>query len=293
MSAKRAAGAAGVIAPATVSQAGATSLPPQQRPVVPGQPGRLQKFEPLLIGGAAVVFFLVVWQLVAMARVMPELFLPGPTDIATAFRSEFKDPDIWLDLATSGQELASGYGLAIAIGLPLGILLGWYRRFNLALDPFISFFYSTPRIALLPLLIIWFGIGIYSKIAVIFLGAFFPITINTMAGIRSLDTSLLKAARSFGAGDAQIFRTIALPGSVPFILTGLRLGVGHALIGVVVGELVAAQHGIGMRMAIAGETFQTAKVFADLILIAGTGVVLTLILQRLERRFDAWRPAKG
>ena len=95
---------------------------------------------------------------------------------------------------------------------------------------------------------------------------------------------------TFGASDARLFTTVALPGSVPFILTGLRLGVGHALVGVVVGELVAAQHGIGYEMMIAGSTFQTPKVFAYLILLAGTGVLLTVLLQRIERRFDAWRP---
>ena len=270
----------------------APSVPPQQRPIVPGQPGRVRRYEPLIYGGTAVFLFLAIWQAVAAVRVVPELFLPGPIDIAAAFKSEFEDPGIWLDVATSGQELFAGYFLAVAVALPLGLLMGWYRRVSFALDPFVSFFYSMPRIALLPLFIIWFGIGIYSKIAVIFLGAFFPIAINTMAGIRSLDTSLLKAARSFNASDAQIFRTIALPGSVPFILTGMRLGVGHALVGVVVGELVAAQHGIGLRMAVWGATYQTAKVFADLIIIASTGVMLTLILQRMEHRFDAWRPAK-
>ncbi len=264
-----------------------------ERLIVPGQPRSIDRYEPLLIGGAAVLVFLTVWQMVATARVVPELFLPGPTDIAQAMVRLFQDPDIWLDISTSAEELFAGFFLAIAVGLPLGVAAGWYRRVAHAIDPFISFFYATPRIALLPLLIIWFGIGIYSKIAVIFLGAFFPIAINTMAGIRSLDVSLLRAARSFGARDAQIFRTIALPGSVPFILTGLRLGVGHALIGVVVGELVAAQHGVGLIMATAGATFQTSKVFAALILIAGTGVVLTMVIQRIERRFESWRPAKG
>jgi len=202
----------------------------------------------------------------------------------------FQDPTIWIDLQTSGQEFLLGYGLAVVVGLPLGLLAGRYQRVAWSLDPFISFFYSMPRIALVPLLIIWFGIGIYSKVAVVFLGAFFPIAINTMAGIRSLDPALLRAARSFGASELQVFRTIALPGSVPFTLTGLRLGVGHALVGVVVGELVAAQHGIAQRMSVAGTTFQVPTMFAALIVISGTGVVVTMILQRFERRFDAWRP---
>jgi ABC-type nitrate/sulfonate/bicarbonate transport system permease component len=254
------------------------------------RPGRLRRWEPLLWGGAAVLVFLVAWQLVAAAQLVPALFLPAPTDIAVALVQMFQEPTIWIDLETSGQEFLLGYALAAVIGLPLGLLAGRYRRLAWSLDPFISFFYSMPRIALVPLLIIWFGIGIYSKVAVVFLGAFFPIAINTMAGIRSLDPALLRAARSFCASELQVFRTIALPGSVPFTLTGLRLAVGHALVGVVVGELVAAQHGIAQRMSVAGTTFQVPTMFAALVIISASGVLLTVVLQRLETRFDAWRP---
>jgi NitT/TauT family transport system permease protein len=253
-------------------------------------PSRLRRWEPYLWGVGAVLLFVVAWQLVANAKLVPELFLPGPVTIGAAMVDIFHDPNIWVDLQTSGLEFLLGYGLAIVIGLPLGLLTGRYQRLAWALDPFVAFFYSMPRIALVPLLIIWFGIGIWSKVAVVFLGAFFPIAINTMAGMRSLDSGLLRAAHSFGASELQIFRTIALPGSVPFILTGLRLGVGHALVGVVVGELIAAQHGIAYRMNVAGTTFQMPTMFAALVLISTSGVILTLLLQRLERRFDAWRP---
>jgi ABC-type nitrate/sulfonate/bicarbonate transport system permease component len=257
---------------------------------IPGRPGRLRRHEPALIGVGSVLLFLIVWQAVASARLVPPLFLPGPLDIVDAFVVLFAQGQIWNDIWVSGQELVYGYGLAVLIALPLGLLMGWYRRLNYALDPFISFFYSTPRVALLPLLILWFGIGIWSKIAVVFLGSFFPIVINTIAGVRNLDAGLIRASRSFCATDAQIFRTLALPGSVPFILAGLRLGVGHALIGVVVGELVAAEAGVGLMMAKAGATFQTSKVFAGLTIVAGTGIVITGILQRIERRFQAWKP---
>jgi NitT/TauT family transport system permease protein len=257
---------------------------------IPSRPGRLRRHEPTLIGVSSVLMFLIVWQAVASARLVPPLFLPGPLDIVDAFVVLFAQGEIWNDILVSGQELVYGYALAVLVALPLGLMMGWYRRLDYALDPFVSFFYSTPRVALLPLLILWLGIGIWSKIAVVFLGSFFPIVINTIAGVRNLDAGLIKTSRSFGATDAQIFRTLALPGSVPFILAGLRLGVGHALIGVVVGELVAAQAGIGLMMAKAGATFQTAKVFAGLIIVAGTGIVLTGILQHIERRFQAWKP---
>lgn len=271
-----------------------TVLGPEPAPLpnAVGRPGRLDAYQPLLIGTAAVVIFVAAWQVISSARLVPPLFLPAPTDIVMAYERMFRDPEIWTDLAASGTEVLYGFGLAIVLGLPIGLAMGWYRPIRYALDPFVAFFYSTPRIALTPLMVIWLGIGIWSKVAVIFLGAFFPIAINTMAGIRSLDPLLLRAARSFGARDAQIFRTIALPGTVPFILTGIRLGVGHALIGVVVAELIAAQYGVGKLMLDSFDVFNMATGFAALILIAVTGVVLTIAIQRLERRFDAWRPNK-
>jgi len=257
---------------------------------IPGQPGRLARYEGLIVGSAAVVVFVAVWQVAAFRRMVPELFLPGPLDIANAFGAYIARGQIWPDMWISGQELLYGFALSIIIGLPVGMLMGWYRRLNEALDPFVTFFYSIPRVALTPLLIVWFGIGINSKIAVVFLGAIFAIVINTAAGVRNLDPALIKAARSFGASDAQLFRTIVLPGSVPFILTGLRLGLGHALTGVVVGELVAAQAGVGMMMATAGATFQTSKVFVGLVIFATWGLVMTNILSRIEQRFQSWKP---
>ena len=260
----------------------------ERRSVV--KPSRIKQYEPLVIGTLSVAFVLTVWQLVANSRIMPVLFLPGPADVAQAFVTLFQTGDIWLDLAASGEELAIGFGMAIVIGLLIGLGMGWYTRFQYAMDPLVNFFYSTPRLVLLPLFIIWFGIDIQSKIAVIFLGALFPIIINTMAGVRNTEAALLRVARSFGASDALIFRRVVLPGSVPFILTGFRLGVGHALTGVVVGELIAARHGVGMLVAIAGQTFQTPKMLAGVMLIAGTGMLLTAILQRIENRFQSWRP---
>jgi len=254
------------------------------------RPHGWRRYESTIIGTTTVVLFLVIWQAVAFVRLVPALFLPGPLDTLNALVGLVRAGTIWRDLGVSGEELLIGYGLSILAGLPLGILIGWYRRMSYAADPFINFLYSTPRIALLPLLIIWFGIGVASKIAVVFLGAFFPILISTQSGVRNLDPHLLNVAKSFGASDRQIFTTVALPGSVPFILSGLRLGVGHALIGVVVGELVGAQAGIGLMMATAGATFQTSKVFAGLLIVAGAGMLLTYGIQRIERRFQAWRP---
>jgi ABC-type nitrate/sulfonate/bicarbonate transport system permease component len=254
------------------------------------RPSRVKQYEPLVIGTVSVVFALTVWQLVANTRIYSVLFLPGPWDVAQAFVNLFQTGDIWLDIATSAEELVIGYGMAVVIGLLIGLLMGWYTRFQYALDPFVNFFYSTPRIVFIPLFIIWLGIELQPKIAVIFLGAVFPIIINTMAGVRNTEAALLRVARSFGASDALTFRRVVLPGSVPFILSGFRLGIGHALTGLVVAEYIAARHGVGQLIAIASQTFQMPKALAGVVLIACTGMLLTTILQRIENRFQSWRP---
>jgi len=244
----------------------------------------------MMLGGMAVVLFLAVWEWAGTSGAINPLFTSAPSRIVNAFVRLSNDGELGKDIVVSGLEFVYGFGLSIIVGIPFGILMGWYRPLNALLDPFVNFFYATPRVALLPLMIIWLGIGINSKIAVVYLGAIFAILINTITGMNALDASLIKAARSFGASDMQIFRTIAVPGSVPFILGGIRLGLGHALIGVVVGELYAATAGVGYLIAVAGNTFQTDKVFVGVIIIAAAGMFITAVMKRLESHFDAWRP---
>ncbi|MGQ4513240.1 ABC transporter permease subunit [Streptomyces sp. DW26H14] len=244
-------------------------------------------------GTVAVVAALAVWEILALLRVRPAIVLPGPGDVITAFRNLFSTSAIWTDLLTSGRELLLGLVFAALVGLPVGLLIGWYRRLSWVLSPFVSFLYATPRIALTPLLIIWLGIGDSSKIMIVFLMAVFPILINAASGVQNLDPAVLRVARCFGGGDLQIFRTIALPGTVPFVISGLRLAVGQALIGVFVAELSGAQAGVGMLMNNAGQQFQTSVVFAGLFIFALTGVTLNALLQRVERHFDSWRNASS
>ena len=245
-----------------------------------------------LISLTSLAVFLAAWELLGTSGAINPLFISSPSAIFRAGVKMFADGSIWNDLYVSSTEFVLGFLPAIFLGIVLGIALGWYRAFNYALDPFISALNATPRVALMPLIIIWFGIGIWSKVTIVFLGAIFPIVINTQSGMRALDETLLRAARSFGASDGQIFRTIALPSLVPFILSGMRVGLGRALVGIVVGELVAATAGIGYIMAVAGATFQTDKLFVGIFIITAFGVLLTNIIDRLEHRFDAWRPRR-
>jgi ABC-type nitrate/sulfonate/bicarbonate transport system permease component len=245
-----------------------------------------------LVGAVAVLIFLVFWEMVVRLGWVNPLFSSSPSRIVKTFVQMLHEGSLGTDLRVSGAEFLVGYFLAVAVGIPLGIAIGWYRGVAAALQPFVSALYATPRVALLPLMIIWLGIGIWSKVAVVFLGGVFQIIINMVAGMRSLDASLLKAAHSFGANDRQIFTTIALPGSVPFLLAGLRLAVGQGLIGVVVGELYAATAGIGYEIAVAGETFQTDRVFVGVIILALAAIIVMWLLQRVEDRFEAWRPQR-
>ncbi len=247
-----------------------------------------------ILGTSAVAIFILAWQLVGGTfQWINPMFMSAPSLIWQAAVQLFGSGEILNDLKVSGIEFAWGYLLSVVIGIPFGIGVGWYENLACICDPFINALNATPRFALLPLIIIWFGIGIWSKIVIIFLGAIFPVLINTRDGVKTTPLTLLNAARSFGASEGMIFKTVVLPSTVPFILSGLKLAVGRALIGVMVGELYAATAGIGFMVTVAGATFQTDKVFVGVLIFAITGMVGMELLGRIEKHFDKWRPKVG
>jgi ABC-type nitrate/sulfonate/bicarbonate transport system permease component len=233
-----------------------------------------------------------VWQALWSAGKISPLFLSGPSAIAKQFVFGLQHGTLLSDMAYSGTNFAIGFALALAAGVVMGVIIGWYRRVRLLFDPFLNALYATPRIAMVPMIIIWFGIGIWSKIFIVFISAFFPILVNTVGGVRNIDRDLLRAARAYCASDWQIFTTLALPGSVPFILTGVRQGVALGLIGVVVGEMFGGSQGIGFMVAYGGQTFATDTLFVGVLIVAFSGIVLTWVAERLERRFSRWKPER-
>jgi NitT/TauT family transport system permease protein len=250
--------------------------------------------EKKILGAAAVAIFLVVWELAGnVFQWINPMFMSAPSLIFKAGYQMFASGEIYHDLYISGIEFFWGYLLAVVFAIPFGIMVGWYKRMSYLFDPFINAMNATPRVALLPLVIIWLGIGILSKVGIIFLGAVFSILINTRDGVKTTPVNLLNAARSFGASEWMVFKTVVFPSTIPFILTGLRLAVGRALVGVLVGELYAATAGIGFMITVAGATFQTDKVFVGVLIFAITGMVSMELLTKLERRFDRWRPQVG
>ncbi len=251
-------------------------------------------YEKQILGLSSVTIFLVAWELIGgVWQLINPLFMSSPSLIFKAGADLFISGEIWNDLRVSGLEFIWGFFLAVAFGIPFGVITGWYKRASYVSDPFVSALYATPRVSLLPLIIIWVGIGILSKVVIVFLASVFPILINARDGVKTTPYNLLKAAKSFGASQAQIFYTVVLPSTVPFILTGLRLGVGRALIGVFVGELYAATAGIGFMITVAGATFQTDKIFVGVMIFAFSGIFFMNLIGRIEARFNKWRPKVG
>jgi ABC-type nitrate/sulfonate/bicarbonate transport system permease component len=250
--------------------------------------------EKKILGTAAVIAFLIIWELVGNTfQLINPMFMSAPSLVWKAAVQLFSSGEIYNDLYVSGIELLWGYVLSAVVAVPFGISIGWYKKMSYIFDPFVNAMNATPRVALLPLVIIWLGIGILSKVGIIFLGAVFPILINTRDGVKTTPVNLLTAAKSFGASEWMVFKTVVLPSTIPFILTGLRLGLGRAIVGVMVGELYAATAGIGFMITVAGATFQTDKVFVGVLIFALTGMLGMELLTRVEGRFNKWRPKVG
>jgi ABC-type nitrate/sulfonate/bicarbonate transport system permease component len=263
--------------------------------------------ERAILGAAGVVAFLILWEgfargwwaellqpllgVQAAKFALKPIFISSPTRIAqAAFQMFFVTGTIWKDLGWSALEFTLGLCLAFIVGIPLGLAAGWYRRFAYAVEPFLTALNATPQVAFLPLLILWVGTGLASRVLIIVLLAVLPIAINAMAAVRTVDARLVRVARSFSANDARLFRSIILPGAVPFLLAGARLAIGRGMIGIVVGEIYGSAAGLGAMMNQAGSRFETDKVFVGVLTIAATGVALVELIRRIEQRVEVWRP---
>ena len=251
----------------------------------------LRRTQRVWLGVIGALVVLGAWQLCSDLNVVNPAFSSSPIQIAQAFGDYFSPiGGGWYALKISAIEFALGFMLSLVVGLPVGFAMGWFRWFDYLVDPLVNFGYAAPRIALVPLLVIWFGIGTPSKVAVVFLSSVFPIIINTASGVRIADASLIQVARSFKASQLQLFRTVIIPGAVPSIVTGIRLGIGQGLIGMVVGELLSSTAGLGYTIETAGNNLQSPTMFVAVFLVSGIGVVLTQSIRVVERRLDRWRP---
>jgi NitT/TauT family transport system permease protein len=236
---------------------------------------------------AALLFAL--WELLSRAQWVDPMIISRPSWLPEVFVAQLRQGVLWEDLEATLREFLAGYSLAVGAGVPLGLMAGWYRRLEYLLEPAIWFWYNAPIVAFYPLLILWLGLGSPTIIALAFLLAFVPIYINTFTGMRAVSPQLVQCARSFGCSTLGIFVHVALPGSIPAVIAGLRLGVGRALIGVVIGELIGGNAGLGYRMAYASNRMNASLYFVALLMTAALGLIMTELLRRLENRTTVWR----
>jgi NitT/TauT family transport system permease protein len=241
-----------------------------------------------LVGTLSVAGGLLLWELVSRVLVANALFLAAPSQIAVAIYSLARSGELGRHIAVSGAEFAIGYVIASIIGIGLGLAMASSERAKQALQPWISGLYATPTIALAPLFILWLGIGIWSKVLVVIFLVLFPVTINTEAGLRTTSERLIEMLRSFGATPRQIFLKVSLPSALPFILAGLKLGIGRGLIAVVVAELFGSRAGLGRLISQSADAFNMPELFAGVIVLAVAGIAMTAGFGWIERRLVPW-----
>jgi ABC-type nitrate/sulfonate/bicarbonate transport system permease component len=245
---------------------------------------------PWVIRAAAFLLILALWQ--EIGSYLPAYIISTPTAIASAFvgLAHGTGPyDIVQATVVTLEETFIGFVLSIVIGLPLGIFMGMSRSVDTALDPYVNALYVLPRVAMIPLIIIWFGVAFSAVIATVVMLAVFPIIINTYAGMRNISKPMLEAAQVFGVKGFLRFRRVIFPATVPFIMSGLRLGIGAALIGVIVAQMLLSLSGLGYMIYAFSNYLDTAQIMALLIELMILGVVLTFGIQLLERKIAPWK----
>ena len=241
-----------------------------------------------LAGTVSVVGCLLAWEIVSRFLISNALFLAAPSQIAVAIYNLAVSGELWHHMGISALEFALGYVIASVLGIALGVAMASSVTAKQALQPWVSGLYATPTIALAPLFILWLGIGIWSKVIVVISLVLFPVTINTEAGLRTTSERLIEMLRSFGATKRQIFYKISLPSALPFILTGLKLGIGRGLIGVVVAELFGSRAGLGRLISQSADAFNMPELFAGVVILAIAGIVMTAGFGWLEERLVPW-----
>jgi NitT/TauT family transport system permease protein len=241
-----------------------------------------------LAGFLSIAIGLALWEVLSRFVVANPLFLAAPSQIVGAIFSLGETGELWRHIGISGLEFVIGYVIAAILGIALGLAMASSVLTKQVTQPWISGLYATPTIALAPLFILWFGIGISSKVLVVILLVLFPVTINTEAGLRTTSPRLIEMLRSFGATPQQIFLKVSLPSATPFILAGLKLGIGRGLIAVVVAELFGSRAGLGRLISQSADAFNMPELFAGVVVLAAAGIAMTAGFGWLERKLVPW-----
>jgi NitT/TauT family transport system permease protein len=243
------------------------------------------------IAVASIVVVLVCWQLAGQLGIVDTKYTSTPVDIVRAGVSLAGSGDLWGNARITLLEFVAGFALAVVVGVPLGLLMGWRLRLRQTLEPALITLYVTPSLALLPLVVLALGIGPTAKIVMVFIEAVITIVVNSMAGIRETDPQLVRAARSFCAGEITVLRKVLFPSALPTVVAGLRLGAGRGVIAVIVAELYGGTQGIGLQISSYGQSFVIAPLLFLTLLVAIFGYGVSTALRITERRVSAWKGA--
>jgi NitT/TauT family transport system permease protein len=243
----------------------------------------------LWTSAASITGGLLIWELAGRFVVKKALFLTTPTQIVVEIVRLTTDGQLQEHVRVSASEFVLGLLIAIILGIAIGFAMASNKYAKRALGPWVSAFYATPTIAISPLIILWAGIDIWSKVIVVVINSVFPMIINTEAGLRATDRQLVDAARCFGASRLQIFWKVSLPSSIPFLLAGIKLAIGRGLVAVVVAELFGSRAGLGFLLSQASDAFNMPLLFVAVTILAVTGMTLTWFVSRVERLLLPWR----
>lgn len=240
----------------------------------------------VLITISSLTIALIAWEL--LGRRINPIFASYPTAILTEFGKELADGSLLEAIFASLMPLSFGYVIAALIGIPLGLLIGRYKKAEAALGFYVIAGYAMPMVALIPLFVLWFGLGLTVKVAIVVAMTIFPILITTWQGVRAVPKTMVEVGKAFVASEATIMRKIIIPATIPHIMTGLRLGIGRAIIGIVIAEFFTAIGGLGGLIIRAGQRFDTAAMFVPVLVLMVLGVALTHLVGWLEGRVAPW-----
>lgn len=239
----------------------------------------------------ALILLAAVWELAPRLGLVDRTFLPEFSVVIGALIDLAGNGQLWQHVSASVGRALQGFAIAVIVAIPLGVLIGWYRPVAQYLNPVLELFRNTAALALLPVFVLILGIGETSKVALVVYACTFPILLNTISGVRTVDPLLIKSARSLGLSPFRLFQKVVLPASLPTIFTGLRLSAAASILVLIAAEMVGAQSGLGYLIMASQLNFQIPNMYAGIVSIALVGLVFNAVLVLLERRFSSWRPA--
>ena len=257
------------------------------------RPARFSRPQMTVVTFLNLLVFIALWEVLVRVADVPSLLLPAPSEVVGALPEMMSEEILLPNLWISFKNYAIGLAISIVVAIPLGFAIGGIRVLDRLIGPYVWTLYTLPRIILMPLILVWFGLGTTSRILLIVISAVPATMVFVMEGAKNTDLSLVRAARSFGASRLRIFAQVALPSTAPFVASGIRMGISRGLVGLFIGELFTGADGIGYLMLVSARTFQTDRVFLILFIFVAFSISVVGLSNILERRVSRWRSASA